>query len=230
MKTLFFFSTLLVVSISTLAQAPQTVTLDNNNLSAKDIKPELQFLFPDFQNGRVVLKDGKVVSCQLNYNFLIDEVLFIDENGKQMALANPKDVSRVYISNRFFTSSSKGYYEVIVPSPISLVYKWKCNIIPKGKEGALGITSDAPSIYQMNQMSFDSKTWKLDVDNKVVVSVEVIPYLQIKSTFIQVKGEQDFLKAFSGKRAEIKSYLVKTPVDFKKEADLRRLTEYCNSL
>ena len=126
--------------------------------------------------------------------------------------------------------SNHFYFEIIENEPISLAYKWTCNIVEKGKDGALGISSDAPSIYQMNQISFDARTWKLDVDKEAVVSVEVFPYLKIKSKCVPVKGAKDFIKAFPGKRSEITMYINQNPVDFKKEADLRRLTKYCNSL
>jgi len=82
----------------------------------------------------------------------------------------------------------------------------------------------------MNQMSFDNRTWKLDVDKKAVVTVVVVPYLLINSKCVMIKGGQDFAKAFPGNKSEIKLYIEQNPVDFKKEADLRRLTIYCNSL
>lgn len=230
MKPLLFLIFLFAVSTCLVSQTPQTITMDNNRISAESIKPELQYLFPDFQAGRVILKENIVVKCQLNYNFLLDEMLFIDENGKRMALANPHDVLKVFIGNRLFTATSKGYFEVIENEPISLLYKWTTNIVEKGKEGALGLVSDAPSIYQMNQISFDARTWKLDVDNKAVVNVEVIPYLKIKSNCVLIKGPKDLYKAFPGKRSYIKLYIEQNPVDFRKEADLRRLIKYCNSL
>jgi hypothetical protein len=147
-----------------------------------------------------------------------------------MALANPDDISEVHIANRLFIPGLKGYCEVIERGTISLVYKWTCNIAENGKEGALGISTDAPSVVQMNRMSFDAREWKLDVDKEAVVSVEVIPYLRIRSKYVPVKGEKDFYKAIPGKKDEIKMYFDQNPVDFKKEADLRRLTQYCNSL
>ena len=230
MKTLSLFIVLFILSISVWGQTPQSVKMNNNKISATAVKPELQYIFPDFQNGRVLMKNMPEVKCQLNYNFMLDEVLFIDENGEKKALANPEDVLLIYIGNRMFIPSSKGYYEVIERGEVSLVYKWTCNIREKGKEGALGVTTDAPSVVQMNQMSFDARQWKLDVDNEAVVSVEVIPYLKINSKYVSVKGEKDFFKVLPRKKQEIKEYVKLNPVDFKKEADLRRLTKYCNSL
>lgn len=230
MKILPFLLSLIVMQICTFGQTPQTITLNNNKLSLDDVKPELQFIFPDFQKGSVILKNHPEIKCQLNYNFLLDEVMFIDENGKKMALANPQDVLLVYIADRMFVPTTKGYYEVIERGEVSLVYKWNGSITDKGKQGALGITTDAPSVVQMNRISFDAREWKLDVDKEAVLAVEVIPYLKIKAKLIPIKGAKGFLKAIPGKRSEIKKYIDQNPVNFKKEADLRRLTIFCSSL
>jgi hypothetical protein len=230
MKAVNFLSVLIFVPFFATAQPSQTITMNNNRISAKDVKPEFQYLFDDFQGGRVVMKDRRSINCQLNYNFLTDEMLFIDEKGKKMALANPDEVLHIYIGNRLFLPTSKGYFEVIEKEPVSLLYKWTCNVADKGKEGAMGLTTDAPSVYQMNQFSFDAKLWKLPVDKQAVVSVEVIPYLLVKTNPEIIKGEKDFLKAFPGKRSQIKSYIEENPVDFRKEKDLRRLIKFCNSI
>jgi hypothetical protein len=230
MKTLYLSIMVILVPILMLAQDPQVITLDNNKTTANVVNPELQYLFPEFRDGNVTLKKGKPIKCKLNYNFMTDEMLFIDEKGSKMALANPEDILSIYIGNRMFIPVSKAYYEVIEKAAISLVYKWTTNITEIGKDGVLGIVTDAPSVYQMNQMSFDNRTWKLDVDKKAVVTVVVVPYLLIKSKCVRIQGWSDFAKAFPGKKSEIKLYLDQNPVDYKKEADLRRLTKFCNSL
>jgi hypothetical protein len=230
MKTFISVFALFFIGVNAIAQTPQTIMMDNNKISAKSIKPELQLLFPDYQSGRVILKNLPDVKCQLNYNFLLDEILFIDVNGNKMALANQDEVLQVFIGTRLFIPSPKGYFEVIENGIVSLIYKWNCNIVEKGKEGALGVKTDAPSVVQMNQISFDAKTWKLDVDKEALVTVEVIPFLKAKSKLIPVKGAKDFYKAFPGRTPQMKAYLLQNPVDFKKEADLRRFIKYCYTL
>lgn len=220
----------LFIPIFIFAQTPQTITLDNNKTSANEVNPELQYLFPEFQSGSVTLKKGKPINCMLNYNFMTDEMLYVNEKGEKMALANPEDILRVYIGNRMFIPISKKYFEVIEKEAVSLVYRWTTNITEIGKDGVFGIVTDAPSVYQMNQMSFDNRTWKLDVDKTAIVTVVVVPYLYTKSKCIRIMGGNDFAKAFPGKKSEIQLYVEQNPVDYKKEADLRRLTKYCNSL
>jgi hypothetical protein len=230
MKKIQLIVCVLAVPVCMLGQSSQSVKMNNNKISSELIKPELQYIFPDFLPGRVIRKDKPEVQCKLNYNFLLDEMLFIDENGNKMALSSNDDITQVYIGKRLFMPALKGYVEVIERGNIGLVYKWTCNIVEKGKEGALGLTTDAPSIYQMNQMSFDAKQWKLDVDKEAVVSVEVVPYLKVKSKYIQIKGVKAFYSALSSKKSMIDNYITQNPIDFKKETDLRKLTQYCNSL
>jgi hypothetical protein len=230
MKKVIFLMPFLLLSECLVAQTQKKVVLDDNKVSAEKISPELQQIFPDFRKGSVHYKGMMPINCSLNYNFLMDEILFINEKGEKMALANPEDLSHVLIAGRTFIPSSKGYYEVVENGDVSLVYKWICRISKVGKEGALGLSTDAPSVYQLNRFSFDAKEWKLGVDEEAVVNVEVRPYLKTKSRFIQVRGSKSFLKAFQGKKTLINKYLQQNPVDLKKEADLRRMTLYGNSL
>ena len=230
MKTLCLSISLLIITNYVLCQTPQKIIIDNNKASVSEINPELQQIFPDFRNGSIHYKNKRPIECKLNYNFFLDEMLFLNEKGDKMAIANPQDLSYVLIDNRMFISTPEGYFEVIEDGNISLVYKWISRISKAGKEGALGISTDAPSVYQMNRMSFDSKEWKMGVNEEAVVSVEVRPFLWTKSKLILIKGPKSYYKAFHNKSSEIKKYLDQNPADFRKEEDLRRITRYCNSL
>lgn len=230
MKKLAFLLSLILVPVLVPGQTPQKIIVDNNKVSAESIKPELQQIFPDFMSGRIHYKDNLSVKSQLNYNFLLDEILFINEKGEKMAIANPEELSYVLITDRKFIPSPKGYLEVIESGEASLVYKWICSISETKKEGVLGLSTDAPSVYQLNRFNFDSRERKMDVDKEAVAFIEVRPYLKVKSKYFLIKGEETYYKAFKGKYSEIKTYLMQNPVDYKQESDLRRLTKFCNSL
>jgi len=230
MKTIYFLSLLLFIPICLAGQDPQKIQIDNNKVSSEGINPELQQIFPDFRNGQIFYKSRNPIKCMLNYNFLLDEVLFINEKGERMAIANPGELKHVLISDRMFIPSPDGYFEVIERGNISLLYKWHCRITETKKEGALGLSTDAPSVYQMKRISFDNKEWNMEIDKEAVASVEVIPYLNKESKYVLLKGSKSYFKVYKGKKSEIKRYLDQNPVDFRKEADLRRMTRYCNSL
>jgi hypothetical protein len=230
MKTINFLFFLFFIPICLPGQTPQKIQIDNNKASSEGIKPELQQVFPDFRNGQIYYKGKNPIKCMLNYNFLLDEVLFINEKGEKMAIANPEELKYVLITDRMFIPSPNGYFEVIEKGTINLLYKWHCRITETRKEGALGLSTDAPSVYQMNRISFDNKEWNMEIDKEAVASVEVIPYLNKESKYVLLKGAKSYFKVFKGKKSEIKRYLDQNPVDFRKEADLRKMTKYCNSL
>lgn len=230
MKTLYVIALFLMASEYLVCQTPQKIIVKNNKATSEMINPELQQIFPGFQKGSIYYKGERPIECNLNYNFLLDEILFLNEKGEKMALANPQDVSKVIINDRTFIPSPKGYFEVIENGEVSLVYKWICRISKVGKEGALGISTDAPSVYQLNRFSFDAREWKMGVDEEAVAAVEVKPYLKIDSKFIQITDAKSFMKAFRGEKIKLNQYIDQNSVDFKKEADIRKLTRYGNSL
>ena len=73
------------------------------------------FLFPQFEKGEVVFKNGVRNSALLNYSLLQQEMLFLDKDSTMMALAETNNVLVVIFGERrFFPISSKGiFYEEI---------------------------------------------------------------------------------------------------------------------
>lgn len=211
-------------------QEAQNVTVRNNKVDISQISPEYQQIFPDFRSAQIVYKGMTPIKCMANYNFLLDEILYVDGRGEKMAIANPGDLKEVVIDGRKFVYSPKGYLEIIEKGDASLSYKWICRISGKNREGAMGLKTDAPGIYQMKRISFDAKEWNMAVDEEVVTHVEVRAYLLKNDKLIQIKGLQSFLKAFHENRELIKSYAESNQLDLKKEVDLRKLVGYANGL
>jgi hypothetical protein len=229
MNKILFPLLLLIIPAVLYSQESQSILIGNNKVAADQLGPEYQQIFPDFRTSRVFYKGLSPINCKANYNFLLDEIHYLDEKGDTMAIANPKDLSYVMIGDRMFISSEKGFLEVIEKGDVSLVYKWICRIRSKSREGALGISTDAPGVYQMNRISFDSREWNMKVNEEGLASVEVLPYLKTKSRIISITGETSFLKICHNKDS-LRKYLNENPVDFHKEMDLRRLTIFVNSL
>lgn len=228
-KKMLILYVFLIAPVFMYAQGNQKVLIKNNTVRSGQLNHEFQQIFPDFRNARVVYKGLSPIRCKANYNFLLDEIHYLNEKGDTMAIANPQDLSYVMIEDRMFIPNQKGFYEVIEKGNVSLVYKWVCRIRSVSREGALGISTDAPGVYQMNRISFDSREWNMKVNEDALASVEVIPYLKTKSRMIAVTGEGSYLKAYHNKEP-LRKYLDNNPVDFHKEADLRRLSVFANSL
>src|SRR6185503_14680028 len=53
--------------------------------------------YPEFTNGKVVLRDGTVVEVKLNYNRVFDQMLFIAPKGDTLALGDEKNIKYIAI-------------------------------------------------------------------------------------------------------------------------------------
>ena len=79
-------SLLLLLSISISLHAQETVNLSH-------------YVFPDFQPGVVLLKNGVRNNAKLNYNAASEEMVF-DENGKMLAIGDAvlPQIDTVFVS------------------------------------------------------------------------------------------------------------------------------------
>lgn len=229
-SALLTFIGILLANATVWGQASQTIIVRNNKVAASDIAPEYQQIFPGFRDATIIYKGMAPIKCQANYNFLLDEIHFLNEKGEKLAISNPIDLTQVIIDNRVFIFTPKGYVEVIEKGDIWLVYKWSCVFTGKTKEGAYGIKKDTPGIYQMNRISFDSREWNMDVDQEAITFVEVKPYLKSKGKLIHANSLHSFIKAFGKDKFTIKEYAEHNDIDLNKEADLRKFVKFANSL
>ncbi|MDR2556762.1 MAG: hypothetical protein LBC49_03510, partial [Bacteroidales bacterium] len=99
------FTTLLISLFFVMASFAQTAQQ----------KDSIVFAFPDFTRGTVVLKDGSQVKTSLNYNYLNQNVLYIDDKtGQELKLDNLKDVALIEIGKRYFVPVLMGLGELVV--------------------------------------------------------------------------------------------------------------------
>ena len=89
---------LLIIFISLQSVLGQT---DDKNPSA--------YLFPEFSNGKILLKAGTSSVRMLNFNLLTEEMIF-EYQGKYLAVANVESIDTIYIQTRRFISVGKLFY------------------------------------------------------------------------------------------------------------------------
>jgi hypothetical protein len=102
----------LIIPAGLFSQESQKILINNNKVAAEQFGPEFQQIYPDFRNSRVVYKGLSPINCRANYNFLLDEIHYLNEKGDTMAIANPRELSYVIIGDRMFIPSEKGFLEV----------------------------------------------------------------------------------------------------------------------
>ena len=200
------------------------------------------YLFPEFMQGTVFFKNGMINSAKFNYNTLVSEMQFLDEQGNIFALANPKNVSHVIINHRFFYYvSKKKFAEILINHDnVKLLTIRQTKYGDKQEQtGAYGQSSPVFSVSPVSSLNMhilkgDPVHWtygqKVSVHRNMQFEIVDEFLLEIDGKFTIISGQNSFIKAFPAFKNEIDKHVKSSNVNFKSETDLIELTKFCLQL
>ena len=196
----------------------------------KRVKQHMQYLFPEFSDGFVYLK-GMRSAGKLNYNMLVGEMHFIDNENQVLAL-NTDDVQMVNIDNRKFYPFNKMEFveELLVAGNLQLQIRRKGNVASHSKKGAYGMSSSTSAITSYNSIQGADRTHNLSVIENVMISLNKFYYLVIDNKRFLIKNQKTFTKQFSQHKTQIEAFVKDQNISFDNEDDLITLVKYCNTL
>lgn len=231
MKTRLLLFICLLVSLGLNAQRQEVSVSAGDTLSSMITGG--QYAFEEFTDGTVLFKKGNVSRAKLNYSYLLGELQFIDPTGKIMAIANPQEVNLVTIGNRrFVNKAGSEFMELLVNGDISLCVARKGAVTKLGKSGVGygSSTSASSTVKSLELLDYETLNDTKAIDN-VVVSLDNTYFLLSSGKKTPIKGLKTYLKALpNDKSSFVEKYVEDNKVNFKKESDLIKLTEYCNQL
>lgn len=188
------------------------------------------YLFPEFTNAIVKLKNGSVFKPKMNFNLTICQMEFISPQGDTLVIAEPATVDSIYVNNEVFFFSNNIYYQVIASAgSVKLAVERAASFIPI-KMGALGLPDRVGSGIETYKSFF------LYTGLKTLVANEDIE-ITVKTTYMLVSGNTQFnranknafIKAFPANEQKIKTYLKENKISFDKAGDLERLFQFCSA-
>jgi len=202
-------------------------------------------LFPQFENGFVVFKKGSRTPAQLNYNMLQQIMLFLDKENNVMELADIPNILVIIIGERrFFPVSSKGnFYEEVTAGEGSFFIQHRAVMLSQGKAAAYGgysQTSSVTSIGSIQGGSFESQggtlgvmgvgRTDLKVDEKFKMRIECGFFMKSGNSYKRFNSAKSLGKFFKGQASKIEEYAKEQSIDFTKQEDIAKITEYAFSL
>lgn len=210
-----YLTLFLLLSTTVCLKAQETVTLSH-------------YLFPDFQLGVVLLKNGVRNNAKLNYNAASEEMVF-DENGKTLAIGDAvlPQIDTVFVADEKFIRINNKFVRILIDKPeIDLFVEHKCRLIPPGKPAAYGGTSQTSSTTSYSSILSDGRVYDL----KLPDDYKIIPYnvfwlnrngkLQSFSNLGQLK------KIYRDKKKLVGDYLKKNEVKLANEKSVEEAITY----
>ena len=224
---------LLLFPILAAAQNDEVIDIASGELLNEKVSSNVQYVFPEFLAGQVHFADGKRSANLLNYNVLIGEMHFVD-NEDVLAFPDLSDILIVVVNKRRFFPFNKTEFceEIYAIDDVRLCVRRKGRVMEKSKTGAYGMETSASSVKSYSSIgnSGDGRQHSIQVSGKVKVSVDNFYYFLNKGKYIQIKNEKSIIKQFPGHNAKIEAFVKEHKINIKDEDDLKELIAYCIDL
>ena len=198
----------------------------------KKASTRMQYLFPEFINGDVYYLGSPKGSGKLNYNMLLGEMQFL-ENDEVLSLANVKNVIVVAIDNRkFYPFGEKEFAEELLSTNIGKLWvRRKGNVIQHSKKEAYGTSSSTSATTSYSSINSDGQQYKLSVRENVMITLNCYYYLvDANGKHVLIRNQKTFTKQFPEHKTQIETFVRDHHIRFDNEDDLKSLLEYCSEL
>jgi hypothetical protein len=249
MKAKITYKTTLAILISTLilgvsesvAQS-EIFTVKTGEIAVKVIPQHMIYRYEQFQPGNISFYNGKTLPAMLNYNHLFGEMQFIQPQGDTLSVANEQYIRQIQIGKSLFYYDPKnGYIESIATyASVQLGEKQVLSIQSVGAgnngqfDGYFGPSADGISGHRL----LTTRQRALAANKMFTQPSEYVLHFKPEQAFFLIDHNKHIYKAsswgvrrvFARHKKAIAKYLEENPIDFKHEADLRKLLSFCSRL
>lgn len=221
----FFFS-----CYSFAANAQKTSFTVYPGEKIKDVIPDtVMYQSPSFVKGRVVMKDGASGVSTINYNWVLKEMLYINEKKDTVAISDPALFEYFAMAqDTFYYSPKKSSFVKKLGSygNLMLCESKDLKISNIKKVGALGIS---PAVHSERITNALSPTAYVDLAVKEELTLSVVPEYYLKSKngdFVEIMNRKSIKKMLNSKElSAFDNYVKANDVNFSNKHDLLKLFE-----
>ncbi len=189
------------------------------------------YVFPNFTEGTVQMKDGKKDLLLLNYNAITEEMLF--QSGDKV-LAIGKDeiglVDCVTINNRKFVVLNNKFVEILYHSFIDLYAEHRCSVIPPGKPAAYGGTSQTSSADTYSAFSSFGVYHALKLPDGYTTKPYVYYWIKKDGKLNKILNLKQLMRIYDSKRDLFKGFVDKHNVKYENTESVAKLVEYLENV
>jgi hypothetical protein len=188
-------------------------------------------LFPQYEQGYVVLKEGYTkVASRFNYDTVDEQMLFIDVDSTVMALDGVAVIVVVIGERSFFPAGEKAFYEMSRIGTGEFFVRHKTKILSKGKASGYGTYSQTSSVGNLTIYSTSQGVKQLKADEQFMGVREESVFLKNRNKFERIKSLKSLNNFFKNCKKEIEDFAKMNSTDFTKSEDVKSILVYAFSL
>jgi hypothetical protein len=190
------------------------------------------YQYPQFLPGKAIYLNGDVTPSKLNYNYILNQVIFISPAGDTLQLLNGANFSKIVIDVDTFYYYNKVFLQQVTHDSLYNVLK-KRSLVNMGseKKGAYGTYSGNSAITTVSSMNQgELANIQLPSDENFTFAFKETYYLSGKFGAIYAANKKGANDLFGKKQKELKQFLDNNPIDFNKTEDLQKLMAYARTV
>lgn len=224
-RLIITLSLALLVSASAFAQSSLKEQEDKLVATMGD---EVQYVMPEFENGRVTFKDGTYSNGRFNISTIDQSIKFIDASGEILTLTNVAQVDRIIIGKTLFLRELGVFMAVVDVCDDILLCMCKKIVFDDSKSGAFGMASSTSNIQTIGRIDSDpGQRFFFDPDIKYTLKQDA--YL-IRKNICYPSSKSAVKKCFPAYKEELKQYTAENKVNYSKFDDVQALFDYVKTL
>ncbi len=233
MKALLLLLFILIGYSDLSAQDSTFVTVKAGN-RIKDVLTSTDiFFYPQFTSGKVFFMDGTKAAAKMNYTRLYDQMLFMDNKGDTLALANEKIIKFIAIDLDTFYFD-EGYIRLIANNGVvKLAEKQVWVVADVRKIGTHNRSTSTVAVTSLSNYSDETaraKSYDLLINEDILMRKETQYYFGDEYNHFVRAGKKKLLLLFPKEQLSIENYLKENKVNFDKKDDLEKLAQFLGQL
>lgn len=206
MKKIFIIAAILLSGIFTSSAQSLQGSFE------KELPDSVKYYIPEFENGRVIYKDGQFSTGKFNISTLNQTLRYIDENGKVMGITDNSSIDRVQIGKMMFIRHQNYYLALTLNVDDVYLCANRRLVFADSKKGAFGMESSTTNIKEAKKIE-GTGGMIYDLNGKPSYTVKNVPYLYRKNV-AYAPTKKLLLRFFKGKSQQINTYLDSHRVNF----------------
>jgi len=208
-------------------------------LSAKTqetVSVEKPYFFDEFKRGTVFFSNNEAATAMLNYNFVSQQVQFLDhQNDNQILdLVRQPNLTHIKIENTTFVPVDRvGFAAVIQDGPVTLLHR-KRVFVERDKTGGYGIPNSAAAVDNLESLgteTTDRGGLRLFNEFPIATKTRVENHFYLmKNNRVHGATRRNYIRLYSEVRPQLERFINEHSVDFRNEQHLRGLSKFANGL
>ena len=207
-----------------LAQEYTTQKVESEGEIMHVLPVDERYRFDHFQSGKVFFNDGNTVNATLNYNFLNQEIEFINTVGDTLSIAQRNAVNRIKIGQQlFYHYPTVGYLEVCYELPtLKLVVQRVIQPVRNQRSKVI------PHRLNSDDNSLNSTSALGNNESSLTLLAKRNYFFVDKNKRLYPSQRSSLYRIFPQHRTIIKDYLKRYRINLEQEEDIIKVLQFCS--